>query len=298
MTRLSVRLAAAAALTAASSASAIDLGFGLLKKKPTPPVAAQPAKPDPALRLKQLLAALQSDPDVDRRKAAAEELKAADPRGSADLLPALVGATQKDPSPAVRTAAVEALGAMKAPTAAAGAALETVEKTDPDAGVRAAARAALWRHQVNGSKPTGASPNPATGQTGEPPFARPPLPPKSPTAEPTFRPITQGPGKGGVFKETAEPPFAKPTPVPAPRPVELPAPAIVAPPLPVPTPTPVPVPVPKDLPTIPVPMPMSNPPANPGDLPPLSIPALPPTIVAPPPGSGGLPTIVPPGSGR
>lgn len=276
MTRLSVRLAAAAALTAASSASAIDLGFGLLKKKPTPPAAVQPAKPDPAARLKQLLAALQSDPDVDRRKAAAEELKAADSRGSSDLLSALVGATQKDPSPAVRTTAVEALGAMKTPTPAAGAALETVEKTDPDAGVRAAARAALWRHQVNVSKPAG---GPVTGQTGEPPFARPPLP-KSPTAaEPTFRPITQGPGKGGVFKETAEPPFAKPTPVPAPRPVELPAPAVVAPPLP-------------------VPLPMSNPPATPGELPPLSIPALPPTIVAPPPGSGGLPTIVPPGSGR
>ena len=274
MTRLSVRLAAAVALTAASSAFAIDLGFGLLKKKPTPPAAVQPAKPDPAVRLKQLLAALQSDPDVDRRKAAAEELKAADPRGSSDLLSALVGATQKDPSPAVRTVAVEALGAMKTPIPAAGAALEAVEKTDPDAGVRAAARAALWRHQVNGSKPTGASPSPATGQTGEPPFARPPLPPKSPTAaEPTFRPITQGPGKGGVFKETAEPPFAKPTPVPAPRPVELPAPAVVAPPLPAPTP-----------------MPMPNPPTTPGDLPP--------TIAAPPPGSGGLPTIVPPGSGR
>ena len=272
MTRLSVRLAAAAALTAASSASAIDLGFGLLKKKPTPPAAVQPAKPDPAARLKQLLAALQSDPDVDRRKAAAEELKAADPRGSSDLLPALVGAVQKDPSPAVRTAAVEALGAMKAPAPAAGAALETVEKTDPDAGVRAAARAALWRHQVSAAKTAG---GPVTGQTGEPPFAR---PPKLPTAaEPTFRPITQGPGKGGVFKETAEPPFAKPTPVPAPRPVELPAPAVVAPPLPVP---------------------MPNPPANPGELPPLNIPVLPPTIVAPPPGSGGLPTIVPPGSGR
>ena len=56
MTRLSVRLAAAAALTAASSAFAIaiDLGFGLLKKKPTPPAAVQPAKPDPDVRLKQI----------------------------------------------------------------------------------------------------------------------------------------------------------------------------------------------------------------------------------------------------
>ena len=94
-----------------------------------------------AIFMKQLLATLQSDPDIDRRKAAAEELKAADPRAVADLLPALVGAVQKDPSPAVRTVAVEALGAMKTPTPAAGAALETVEKSDPDASVRAASQA-------------------------------------------------------------------------------------------------------------------------------------------------------------
>lgn len=284
MPRMPLCLAAVAALAVASSAGAIDFGFGLLKKRPNTPTS-QPPKNDPNLKLKQLLATVQSDPDIDRRKAAAEELKAADPRANGDLLPVLVGAMRKDPSPAVRLAAVEAVGGMK-PTVAAGAALEAVERGDPDDAVRAAARAALAQYQGSGSR----SASPSIGQTAEPPFARPPVPARmAPPPEPALRPITQGPGKGGVYKPTPEPPFA-PRPA-ATKPVEPPT--VVAPPLPAPAPIPVPMPAPRDpIPSIPLPPP--TPAARPGDLPPLSIPSAPPAIVAPPPGSG-LPTIVPPG---
>lgn len=314
MPRFTLRRAAVAvsALTLATpSAPAIDLGLGLFKRKPTPN---QSGKPDPATRLKQLLATLQSDTNVENRKAAVEELKGVDPRGNADVFATLAATIQKDPNPGVRAAAAEALGAMRAVSAPAGAALEAAEKNDPDATVRAAAKAALWQYQLNGYKLTvGAA---APGQTAEPPFAKPPAPPARMPAEVTFRPITQGPARGGTFKETVEPPFAKPrtpapaaapmpTPTPGGKPVQPPAPAIQPPPLPGPVVAPPTVSVPVAAPpTIPLPAPLPVPNAKPGELPPLTIPIIgpdtappintAPKIVAPPPGTG-LPTIVPPG---
>lgn len=296
MPRFPASLAVVAALTAASSASAIDFGFGLFKRRQ--PAPNQPGKADPATRLKQLLATLQSDTDVDRRKAAAEELKSVDPRGHAEIFPVLVGTLQKDPNPGVRSAAAEALGSLRIGSAVAGAALEEVEKSDPDEGVRATAKAALWQYQLNGYKLSSAGPR--TGQTAEPPFAKPTpsVSARIPT-EVTFRPITQGPGKGEA-RETAEPPFAR-SKAPVSAPAQTPR---VSAPI-----------VPKDPPTIllPAPLPVPPPaPTKPGGLPPLAIPvvtpetvaptipppAIPvPVIVAPPPGTG-LPTIVPPGSGK
>jgi len=263
MSRFPARFVALAALAVASSAPAIDLGFGLLKRRQNPSAQQQQSKPDPAQRVKQLVGTLQTDPDVAHRKAAVDDLSAADARGNAEVVAALTGSLQRDPSPAVRAAVAQALGEAK--SAGAAAVLAEVEKSDPDAGVRAAAKTALWRHQLNAQKVSG-----STAPAGEPAFARPPVSASPRTVAPPatdFRPITQGPGRGGFYRETAEPPFAAPKPTAAPTPVA------VAPPQPMPLPTPT---------------------AQPGDLPPLSIPLVPPVIVAPPPGPG-LPTIVPPG---
>jgi len=269
MSRFPARFATLTALAVASSAPAIDLGFGLLKRRQNPSAQQpqQPPKPEPAQRVKQLVVSLQSDPDVTHRKAAVDELRAADARGTAEVLAALASSLQRDPSPAVRSAVAEALGEAKSGSVAA--VLAEVEKSDPDASVRAAAKTALWRHQLNAQKMTG-----STAPTGEPLFALPSVPVSPRTAASAmpatnFQPITQGPGRGGLYRETAEPPFADPKTGAAPIPVA------VAPPQP-------------------VPMPLPTPTAQPGDLPPLNIPLVSPVIIAPPPGPG-LPTIVPPG---
>jgi hypothetical protein len=226
--RRSAALLVAFAFTAAH-APAIDLGFGLFKRRK--PNDQQPqAKPDPALKLKQTLATLQSDPDVDRRLAAAADLRAHDPRSHGEIVPTLVGSIQKDPSPDVRARAAETLGGYRSVSATAAAALETAEQTDPDKSVRAAAKSALWQYGLNGYKPSAPA---ATASTGEPPLAKPTSLPKSaapavvkssrPTVnEPPFRAITQGPaGTGTPFHQTAEPPLArsaerKPVPTTAP----------------------------------------------------------------------------------
>lgn len=271
MLRFPARFITLSALAVASSAPAFDLGFGLLKRRQNQSAQQpqQPPKPDSAQRVKQLLVALQSDPDVSHRKAAVDELRTSDAQGTAEVLAALAGSLHKDPSPAVRSAVVEALGEAK--SAGVAAVLAEVEKSDPDASVRTAAKTALWRHQLNSRKIAE-----TTAPTGEPPFALPSVPvsPRTAASAPPatkFRPITQGPGRGGLYRETAEPPFADPKTGAVP--------VAVAPPKPMP---------------MPMPMPLPAPTTEPGDLPSLNIPVVAPGIVAPPPGPG-LPTIVPPG---
>jgi hypothetical protein len=216
MKRFLPALAATVALGSASPAFAFDLGLGLFKKKPAGP-SATPAKADTSTKVKQLVATLQSDTDIDRRKAAAEELRSHDPRNNPDLIPALITAVQKDPSPAVRTLAAETIGLYKSLYPAAAAALDSAEKNDPDVGVRTAAKNALWQYHLNGFKSPAVVAS-TTGQTSEPPLATPrPAPvivavkPPAPVATATdFRPITQGMGKPQTFQPTAEPPLAKP----------------------------------------------------------------------------------------
>jgi len=242
MKRFLPAVAAAVALGSTTPAFAFDLGLGLFKKKPAGP-SATPAKSDVNTKAKQLVATLQSDTDIDRRKAAADALRNEDPRNNPDIVPALIASLQKDPSPSVRALAAETLGAYKSVYQAAAVALDASEKGDPDATVRASAKNALWQYHLNGFKPSTSTAG-TTGQSSEPPLATPkPIvavkPPPTAVATATdFRPITQGMGKAQMYQPTAEPPIAKPKGQPAPVSVPDAPPSRVEPPtfsLPMPT---------------------------------------------------------------
>jgi hypothetical protein len=217
--RIATVLAAAAVAVSAAPAPAIDLGLGLFKRRKSNEQPPQ-AKPDPNQKVKQLVATVQSDPDVDRRLAAVADLRSHDPRSNTDLIPALIGCLQKDPSPDVRARAAETLGGYRSVYQSAATALETVEQNDPDQTVRAAAKSALWQYGLNGYKPAAPA---VSSSTPEPPLAK-PLPPskstgvaRSPGGEPPFRPISQGPaGKGTAFPQSGEPPLAASAPPPVP----------------------------------------------------------------------------------
>ncbi len=263
MRRSAAFLALAATLTLAPDAGAIDFGLGLFKRRQQAQKAEQPSK------VKQLVATLQSDMDERKRRGAAEELRDFDPRNAPEVVPALIGSLQKDPSPAVRIVAVESLGKLKPVSQQAGIAMETALQSDPDEKVREAVKASLWQYHLNGYRPPTNSPFAA--QTSEPPLA-----PK-PTSG--FRPITNTVGKAANYPQTAEPPLAKPKP-PAPKSSEPPK-KSAEPPRPLPKTT-----LPQPMPSAPtIPPPSSTPPpapaTTPGTLPPL--PTIP-TIPTPPPG--------------
>jgi len=256
------------------SASAFDLGLGLLKRKQT--------KPDPVSRAKQLTATLQSDPDEQKRKAASKEMRGLDPRQSPEIVPALTSALQKDPSSEVRIEAVESLGLLKPISQPAGLAMEAALTTDPDPKVREAIKAALWQYSLNGYRtpPGGAA---LATQTTEPKLAGKYTPPTTTTSakpatkpgEVGFQPIRNLIGKApATLPLTAEPPLAK-TKIP---PVTVPT----TPPVPAPVSN-APKPMPEVKPVVPTPMPMpaATPPSS-LPLPSIPVPSLP-FPVAPPP---------------
>ena len=254
MKRIAAVLTATLAISTVQQASAIDLGFGLFKRKPQ---AAAPSnsKSDNSQKFKQLVATLQSDPDIDRRKLAAEALRAQDPRNNPDVITTLVSTLQNDPNSGVRAIAAESIGAIKSVYPTAGAALENSEKSDPDANVRTVAKAALWQYHLNGYKTPTSTTASLPSQTGEPPLAMrkpvaPPIVPVKPApTDVSFRPITQGMGKGVVYQPTTEPPLAKPKAPPETVPdVKPPMPMIDAPPIPT-----TPLPLPSGIPLVTIP---------------------------------------------
>lgn len=157
MTRTRVVLAVLAAVLAASSASA-----GIFNRK---------ARLD-ATRVKTLVETLRSDPDERKRKAAAAELRDADPRTHADILPVLLNALQRDPSAATRAESADSLRHYKVVFPVAGMALEAAAEGDPNPQVRDAAKQALWEYHLGGYRSSKGTDGFA-GQTAEPPLARP-----------------------------------------------------------------------------------------------------------------------------
>lgn len=228
MYRTAALLTLVVTVAASAPAGAIDLGLGLFKRK---------SKAEPVSRVKSLVAALQTNPDARHRQSAAAALRDFDPRTNPEVIPALIGSLQRDPSPAVRSEAVESIGKLKPVYQPAGIAMETALQTDPDAKVREAIKSALWQYHLNGYRapPVG---SPIAAQTAEPPLAAlrsiptnsvAPAPRQVPLTggEPAFRPITNTIGKGVFYQPTAEPPLAQPK-----TPVTPPTTNILPPPLP------------------------------------------------------------------
>jgi hypothetical protein len=151
------------ALTLAALAFAPTAAFGgPLKPKP---------KPD-AARVRTLMETLKIDFDEKRRKAAADELGAADPRQFPEVATALTTALQKDASASVRAEAAQSLGQLDQVFPMAGVALEGAAAGDSSPLVRLAAKHALWDYHLNGYRsPKGF--DGAAAQTVEPPIAAP-----------------------------------------------------------------------------------------------------------------------------
>jgi hypothetical protein len=281
--RIVAFLACSTLVALATQAQAIDLGLGLFKRKPK---TQEPSKPEPTVKLRQLLSTMQADPDVGHRRTAAQDLREYDPRSTPEALAQLIVSLQKDPAPSVRAMAAESIGAIKQIYLNAGSALEAAEKNDSNADVRAAAKAALWQYQLNGYRASNATPTNTSVQTPEPPLTRPtPLTSTTPTLQAvqpdvTFRPITQGIGKGLYYQPTSEPPLAKTQPASRPitpsAPVTPETPSKPAPVEPLGPTIPAPV-VPLDGPTIPAPVQPIDPKSTvPATLP--NIPGLPSTL--------------------
>lgn len=210
-------------------------------------------KPKSAAQVKRLADTLKADPDEKRRRAAVAELKEADPRVVADVIPTLVGVLQRDPSAAVRADAAEAIGSFKTAFPAAGVALEAAAEGDPAAGVRDAAQQALWEYHLGGYRSQKGADGIA-GQTAEPPLARrsarvaapaavtPAGPAVTALKPPPAEPVPQAVAPRVVF--TAAPPLVldgTPEPPLAKRPAKagpLPPPSGLVPELPKPLPPP------------------------------------------------------------
>lgn len=250
-------------------AAAVDFGLGLFKRRQT--------KADvPLSRAKQLVETLRTDPDEDKRKAAATELKGLDPRNNPEVIPGLIASLQKDPSPAVRIKAVEALGELKPIAEPAGLAMEAVKTTDPDPKVRKAVGDALWQYHLNGYK-TPESGTPLSMMNDKPGTVRPAAKPGE-----SFQPIRNTVGKVIAPLLTPEPPLAPPKPK---FPVTPPAPAVTPAPLaPQDLPKGAPQPMPTTLPVEALPVSRVKETPTVGGLPPLSIPQV--EVPAPPPRVG------------
>jgi hypothetical protein len=89
-----------------------------------------------------------------------------------EVIPALVTALRHDATAEVRADAAEAIGQFKQVYPVAGLALETAAESDPSPAVRGAAQQALWEYHLSGYRSARWADG-ITGQTPEPPLARP-----------------------------------------------------------------------------------------------------------------------------
>jgi hypothetical protein len=137
---------------------------------------------DPS-RINQLIQIIQTDVDEKRRETAIEELSKADPRLNQGVIQVLADALRKDTSPAVRLAAVRAIGRHKTVFVLAGRALEFAVETDSSPAIQKAAKQVLWEYHLLGYK-SAPTTDDFTWQTVEPPIAKPARIPVPVTAEP------------------------------------------------------------------------------------------------------------------
>jgi HEAT repeat protein len=141
-------------------------------------------KPDPAQRVPDLIKALQTDGDEDKRMAAAAELRDYDVGQFPDIVPALIDALLNDKKAGVRAEAAQSLGKIRPVSDQVGMALEQSLSKDASPRVRLQDRSALLQYRWNGWKepakkdegPTARPKEPPPVQTKEPPLAPPPAP--------------------------------------------------------------------------------------------------------------------------
>src|SRR5262245_1467923 len=149
---------------------------GLFSRKP---------KVHPADRVPELLIQLQTAQDEGQRAAAAEELRQFDAKEFPKVIPALMDALARDPSPGVRAEAATTLGKLRPISQQAGYALEQSQNNDAAMRVRMAARQSLWQYHLvgyrGGKSPDGTpAPDSAAGMPRPAAPARGTVPPHYP----------------------------------------------------------------------------------------------------------------------
>jgi HEAT repeats len=132
-------------------------------------------KPNPNVRVPELIDTLESDSDARKRESAAEELRDYDSKTFPQILPALIEALKKDNNASVRHEAVVTIGKIRPITQQAVFALDQAAQNDASFKVRVSADRFLGLFIILGHRP-GKPPENKNIQTDEPPLAD-PLPP-------------------------------------------------------------------------------------------------------------------------
>src|SRR5262249_40877996 len=129
-------------------------------------------KPDPAVRVPELLGVVKADGDEDKRCAAAEELRQYDAEKFPDIIPVLVDVLEHDSKASVRAEAAQSLGKLRPVNQQAGAALEQAVAKDAAMRVRLQARSSLLLYYMAGYHSGKKDEVPPVSPTGkEPPLA-------------------------------------------------------------------------------------------------------------------------------
>lgn len=182
-------------------------------------------KPDPKVRVPELIATVKNDKDESKRAAAAEELRQYDVAAFPDIVPVLIDVLLTDPKPAVRSEAADSLGKIRPISQEAGWALEQALAKDGSMRVRLRARYALMSYHWAGyqGKP---KESPAPPKDAKPAV---PAPPPAKDAPKALRPVP-APGRLPLLHESPPPPLAEPRPAKPTAPPPGPGPEIPPPP--------------------------------------------------------------------
>jgi hypothetical protein len=155
-------------------------------------------KPDPAVRVPELLTTLKTSQDEHKRTLALEELRQYDAAAFPAMVPAVIDALLHDSKPGVRSEAADTLSKIRPVSQPAGQALEQAQAKDASMRVRLQARYALLHYHWAGYKSAKKS-DAMLAQSDEPPLA-----------DKSVVPVTMPPSTSTSFKKS--------TPRPAPPP--------------------------------------------------------------------------------
>jgi uncharacterized membrane protein len=196
------------------------------------------AKPDPAVRVPELIQTVRTDGDENKRVNAIEELRQYDPASFPEIMPALIDALLNDRKAAVRAEAASTIAKLRPVSQAAGDALEQALDKDSSVRVRLQVRSALLQYHWAGYRQGKKEDPPPQVTTKEPPLAdpKPVNPPAQPTPTPPrpLPPIQPVPTPPPPIQPAPTPPPPSVSPVPSPLPqgppVEAPPPSPTKPP--------------------------------------------------------------------
>lgn len=159
-------------------------------------------KTNPGDPVISLIYALKTDPDENKRKSAAEELRNSDANAHPEVLPALIESALHDSKVGVRIEALQSLGKLRPISQQAGQALEQSAANDPSIRVQLQARSTLLQYRLSGYRGSKSDPAPMPTRiirTDEPPLAVPLEPAPIPSSRaPIIHPPVIGAPHGGV----------------------------------------------------------------------------------------------------